>query len=427
MSLAYVGTRGSEASDAADAAEGSEASEASSPASAEPAALLSPAEAFDAFLASMDGLQECEASPDGTPTKLAVFHVSYVTVTVKREAANPQHERWKGLTEEQRGGAKEPPVTVEVLEHTRKLVVEEVNKVHRGVASLYLPKKDKDRLHTCLHSFVEKKALLQRLGLPNKLCVLLHGTPGCGKTSTATAVATYLRRPMYYVALKTLQTDAELREAFRTATAEDRKGGVIVLEDVDAMTDLVRDRGAPLVPPVAALVPPQVVQVAQQQQAPQQQQQQQQQQVGAANGRLTLSCLLNLLQGTLTLDNMVVVATTNHLSHLDPALVREGRFDVRIELRPCDRQQVADMYRAFTGRTLSDALLARVPEHVHTPAAVMGHLLQYAIAGVKDGEDEEAIRPLTLSAPSPAAQAAQAFPVTPVAHASPSDPEDDVQ
>jgi adenosyl cobinamide kinase/adenosyl cobinamide phosphate guanylyltransferase len=384
-------------------------------------ALLSPAEAFDAFLASMDGLQECEASPDGTPTKLAVFHVSYVTVTEKREAPNPQHERWKGLTDAQRGGAKEPPATVAVLEHTRKLVVEEVNKVHRGVASLYLPKKDKDRLHTCLHSFVEKKALLQRLGLPNKLCVLLHGTPGCGKTSTATAVATYLRRPMYYVALKTLQTDAELREAFRTATAEDRKGGVIVLEDVDAMTDLVRDRGAPpLVAPVAALVPlvlQQQPQAPQQQQVPQQQQQQQQQ-AGAANGRLTLSCLLNLLQGTLTLDNMVVVATTNHLSHLDPALVREGRFDVRIELRPCDRQQVADMYRAFTGRTLSDALLARVPEHVHTPAAVMGHLLQYAIAGVKDGEDEEAIRPLTLSTPSPAA---------PAAPATPSDPEDDLQ
>jgi hypothetical protein len=48
----------------------------------------------------------------------------------------------------------------------------------------------------------------------------------------------------------------------------------------------------------------------------------------------------------------------------------------------------------------------------------MGHLLQYAIAGVKDGEDEEAIRPLTLSTPSPAA---------PAAPATPSDPEDDLQ
>jgi hypothetical protein len=358
----------------------------------------SPGEAFDAFLRSMDvdgqrpGAADdpdaSDAADGAPPSGVPVFHVSYATVPERREAPNPEHERWKRLPEAQRAGAEEPPPTVATVERTRKMVTEEVNRVHRAVTSLYLTAKDRARLDTCLGSFVEKKPLLRRLGLPNKLCVLLHGTPGCGKTSTAAAIATYLRRPMYYVALKTLQTDAELREAFRAATADDRTGGVIVLEDVDAMTDLVRDRlSPPQGPPGQTEATPR-----------------KQEDAGSSSSsgseHLTLSCLLNLLQGTLTLDNMVVVATTNHLSHLDPALVRDGRFDVRIELRPCDRRQVADMYLAFTGRTLDDALLARVPEHVHAPATVMGHLLQYAIGGVGDGGDEAALQPFLTFSPT---------------------------
>jgi chaperone BCS1 len=48
---------------------------------------------------------------------------------------------------------------------------------------------------------------------------------------------------------------------------------------------------------------------------------------------ITLSGLLNALDGVCSVDGRVIFATTNHIDRLDPALKRPGRFDVQV--RPC--------------------------------------------------------------------------------------------
>ena len=42
--------------------------------------------------------------------------------------------------------------------------------------------------------------------------------------------------------------------------------------------------------------------------------------------------LFQLLDGVLAENNLVVCATTNYVDRLDPALIRDGRFDYRIEV-----------------------------------------------------------------------------------------------
>ena len=42
--------------------------------------------------------------------------------------------------------------------------------------------------------------------------------------------------------------------------------------------------------------------------------------------------LFQLLDGVLAENNLVVCATTNYIDRLDPALIRDGRFDYRIEV-----------------------------------------------------------------------------------------------
>jgi predicted PilT family ATPase len=74
---------------------------------------------------------------------------------------------------------------------------------------------------------------------PNKLGILLYGAPG-GKSSCVAAIATYLHRPVYYVGLKTIQTDRELCDAFKIATTAHANGGVVVLEDIDVMSVYAR-------------------------------------------------------------------------------------------------------------------------------------------------------------------------------------------
>jgi ATP-dependent 26S proteasome regulatory subunit len=66
---------------------------------------------------------------------------------------------------------------------------------------LYLRKDDKYRLKKALEIFASKKELMENLGIQHKLGVLLYGLPGTGKTSSIQAVASYLKKNLYYVNL----------------------------------------------------------------------------------------------------------------------------------------------------------------------------------------------------------------------------------
>ncbi|CAI9109351.1 OLC1v1009157C1 [Oldenlandia corymbosa var. corymbosa] len=54
--------------------------------------------------------------------------------------------------------------------------------------------------------------------------------------------------------------------------------------------------------------------------------------------RVTLSGVLNFIDGIWSAcgEERIIVFTTNHVKKLDPALIRRGRMDLRIEMSYCD-------------------------------------------------------------------------------------------
>lgn len=100
--------------------------------------------------------------------------------------------------------------------------------------------------------------------------------------------------------------------------------------------------------------------------------------------RLTLECLLNVLQGTLTQSGTVFCATTNHIERLQPALFRSGRFDLNIDMKLCDRDMIAQIYRSFMSRTLPEHLMAKIPENVYTCSDVMFALSPLIFSNLTD-------------------------------------------
>ena len=50
------------------------------------------------------------------------------------------------------------------------------------------------------------------------------------------------------------------------------------------------------------------------------------------NNRGTLSNILNSLDGLLASEDYIIIATTNHIDSIDPAILRPGRFDYKIEI-----------------------------------------------------------------------------------------------
>ena len=65
------------------------------------------------------------------------------------------------------------------------------------------------------------------------------------------------------------------------------------------------------------------------------------------DARITLSGLLNALDGVSAQEGRLLFATTNRYHALDPALIRPGRMDIHVEFRLASQYQAREMYKRF--------------------------------------------------------------------------------
>lgn len=71
----------------------------------------------------------------------------------------------------------------------------------------------------------------------------------------------------------------------------------------------------------------------------------------ASVGGVSLSGLLNALDGIAAQEGRILFATTNDYGALDPALCRPGRMDVHIEFHNANKSQAEELFRAFYSPT----------------------------------------------------------------------------
>lgn len=253
-----------------------------------------------------------------------------------------------------------PPKTVEIRSQKSELVCEKVNQLYKNMQSLYLREADKHKITSIVDKFKTRRDFYEQLGIPYKLGIMLYGHPGTGKSSTIKAVASTLEKDIYFVNLKNVRTNAELKGIFEHIN-EKCNGGVIVFEDMDASCEVIKKRvsgsgSGETRPDAVADVTDHV-----------------------ADDKLTLSYLLNLFDGTICRDGTIFAITTNHLENIDPALYRSGRVDVKIEFRKCDHYQVGQIFRHIIGRELAADVLAAIPEWTYSPADIIYEIMHYGL------------------------------------------------
>jgi chaperone BCS1 len=176
-----------------------------------------------------------------------------------------------------------------------------------------------------IRKFLDSEKWYENTGIPYHRGYLFHGPPGTGKTSLIAALSEHFKSRVYYLRLNEI-SDLGLNEAMRTIPA----GAMIVMEDIDCVTATAarektdKDESS-----------------------------------GDLNLKLgvTLSGLLNALDGVHSPQGAMYFMTTNHIGKLDPALIRPGRIDVRILLDKPKVEQLVEMYhRFFGGASNTDAM-----------------------------------------------------------------------
>jgi chaperone BCS1 len=106
---------------------------------------------------------------------------------------------------------------------------------------------------------------------------------------------------------------------------------ILLLEDLDAAftRGVSRDAASTGAPPGGATVPAVEVKAAED------------------GSTLSLSGLLNALDGVAAAEGRLLFATTNHIERLDPALSRPGRMDVWVDFKHATQFQAEGIFRCF--------------------------------------------------------------------------------
>jgi len=323
---------------------------------------------IDAWLAYVQEASSNTSHKSANSQENQVYILKVVEDVVKETKPNPEYDHWEAAIEKMKSVQQQaqvnlpaPPSKNIVTEKVvSKLGVDHINSVKKEMCNLYLRKDDKLKLLNCLLQYKENKERLKELGIPNKLGIMLYGEPGTGKTSTIQAIATFLQKNIYYIQMNEVKTNHQLHSLFNYVTKTCADGGIIVMEDIDAMTHVVHKRTSGYSSDTDDSID-----------LPNTHDSCKSVSMSSSSDALTLEFFLNILQGSLTADDTIFITTTNHLEKLDPAFYRDGRFDVKIEMKAADHYQIGEIFRRFFDRTLSHDVLKRVPEHTYTPATLI--------------------------------------------------------
>jgi chaperone BCS1 len=224
----------------------------------------------------------------------------------------------------------------------------------RSLESVVLKPGEKEELVRDIDEFKRGKARYRHLGVPYHRGYLLYGPPGTGKTSLVSALAARFKMPIYLLNL-TEFNDKSLVSAIKDIPPN----SVIVFEDIDCVkTGRARidgDERGRKQPGNPSEKPDPIEQFG-----------------------VTLSGLLNALDGFNAPEDVLFVMTTNKVEVLDEALLRPGRIDFRLYMgQACDEQKTEMYRRFFPSASISEAR-AFVERHrsAETMAEFQGLLLR---------------------------------------------------
>lgn len=177
----------------------------------------------------------------------------------------------------------------------------------RGIGSVVLKRGQAERIMEDIKTFIRQEDRYVALAVPYHRGYLFQGPPGTGKSSIASAIAHEFGKDVYIINLSAKDSDDDLLDDI----SDIRPGSILLLEDIDVVT-AVRDRDD-------------------------------------EREGVTMTGILNVLDGILTPYGLITIMTTNDATNIDPAILRPGRIDLQECVDYADDYQIRRFCEVFLG------------------------------------------------------------------------------
>jgi hypothetical protein len=257
----------------------------------------------------------------------------------------------------------------------------------------------KEQLINKLDFFENNREWYEREGHPYTLGIGLHGPPGTGKTSIIKCIANKLKRHLVVIPLSKIKTQRQFHQAFfeneyshknaKNPISFDKK--IIVFEDIDCMADVIMERkrettnekttstkdellkaikneflknndsssslssstnATSEVPSLSSLMNATSA-------------------TDATNDKITLSFILNVIDGIRETPGRIMIITSNHYDKIDKALVRPGRIDMTLEMKNASIQVIEQVIRHYYGVEIPRRVRSKLRDDVVSPAMLI--------------------------------------------------------
>lgn len=256
-----------------------------------------------------------------------------------------------------------------------------------------------DDIKDDINDFVNSEKWYHQRDIPFKRSYLLYGKPGCGKTSVIKGISSHTKRHMHYLMLNNVMSDTQLLEIMNKINYKET---ILIIEDIDCMTNIIesrdknndkdtktendtntddslKDKISALEDKINSLDPFRPYNTYNTYNKSIKSNQNE-------KSALTLSGLLNAIDGVFDCDGRIMIMTTNHPEILDNALTRAGRIDRKIYFDTCDIDQIQRIFEMMYDIKVSDLHISQLHmvhndmvqnNKVYTPADVTSLFLRY--------------------------------------------------
>lgn len=245
--------------------------------------------------------------------------------------------------------------------------IDQISNNKRKLETVVLQNGDQDDIKGDIDQFIESEDWYHDRGIPYTRGYLFYGSPGSGKSSMIKAISNYTKRHMHYLMLNNITSDNQLLEVLKNI---DYKKTILVIEDIDCMTDKIKSRDKKDNKKEHTININEIGNINEIEM---------QKLINGHSDKnnLTLSGLLNAIDGIFNNDGRILIMTTNKPEELDEALIRPGRIDRKIEFKYCTKKQISNIYNMMFDLECPKEILSTINDYEYSPADIISLCLRY--------------------------------------------------